>query len=151
MVHPCPCCHSFETESLRVVHQRGGPQRKTGFRPVAPPRKKRVTVLVVLLVLTVTAIGMRLVLAAAAMPGTAATLGTGSSISGGLVFAAVIAWALMRADRYNRTEWMAAMRVWERSVQCRGCGYVFAPGVALELLTTSRAAQDPRSALLPHA
>jgi hypothetical protein len=108
-------------------------------------------VLAVLLVLTVIAIGMRLVLAAAAMPGTAATLGTGSSISGGLVFVAVIAWALMRADRYNRTQWLAAMRVWERSVQCRGCGYVFAPGVPLELLTTSRAAQEPRSALLPHA
>jgi hypothetical protein len=127
MVHPCPCCHSFETESLRSVYQRGAPQRKTGFRSVAPPRKKRVMVLVILLVLTVTAIGMRLVLSAAAMPGTAATLGAGSSISGGL------------------------MRVWERSVQCRGCGYVFAPGVPLELLTTSRAAQEPRSALLPHA
>ena len=145
MVHPCPCCHSFETESLRSVYQRGRPQRKTGFRSVAPPRKKRV------LVLTVTAIGMRLVLSAAAMPGTAATLGAGSSITGGLVFVVAIAWALMRADRYNRREWLAAMRVWERSVQCRGCGYVFAPGVPLELLTASRAAQEARSALLPHA
>ena len=151
MVHPCPCCHSFETESLRSVYQGGRPQHKTGFRSVAPPRKKRVLVLVLLLVLTVTAIGMRLVLSAAAMPGTAATLGAGSSITGGLVFVVAIAWALMRADRYNRREWLAAMRVWERSVQCRGCGYVFAPGVPLELLTASRAAQEARSALLPHA
>lgn len=150
MLQFCPCCHSFETESLRSLYQRGGPRRFAGSTALPPPRKRRVAVLVLLLVLTVSAIGMRLVLAASALPGTAGRLGAGSSITGGLIFVVIIAWALMRVDRYNRTEWLAAMREWERSFQCRACGYVFAPGLPLEM-STSRAAQENRSALLPHA
>lgn len=150
MLQFCPCCHSFETESVRSAYQRVGSRRDARSASIAPPRKRRVAVLIVLLILVVSAIGMRLVLAAAALPGTAATLGAGSSITGGLIFVVIIAWALMRADRYNRTEWLAAMRQWERSMQCRACGFVFAPGLPLEM-PMSRAAQENRSALLPHA
>lgn len=151
MEHFCPCCHGYDTESLPSVYRRGSGRRDAASASIGPPRKRRVVVLVVMLVLAVSAIVMRVVLLAAALPGTAATLGGGPGITGGLIFVVVIAWGLMRADRYNRTEWLAAMRRWERSFQCRNCGFVFAPGASLELLSTFRAAEENRSALLPHA
>lgn len=83
MEHFCPCCHGFDIESLPSAYRRGLGRRDAGSASIAPPRKRRVVVLAVMLVLAVSAIVMRVVLIAAALPGTAATLGAGPGLTGG--------------------------------------------------------------------
>ena len=150
MLRPCPCCHSFETESVRSAFERGVHRSRGAPASLAPPKKRRVVVLMALMVLTVFAIAMRLTLAAAASPAAPERLGAGSSITGGLVFLLVIAWGLMRAGRYNRTVWRAAMQEWESKFYCRACRYVFAPGEPWQV-ATPRAANEPRTTVLPRA
>lgn len=113
-----------------------------------PPRQRRVIVLMALMVLTVAAIAMRMALAAADASGGPARLGATSSISGGLVFLVVIAWGLMRAGRYNRTVWPAAMREWEAKFFCRACRYVFVPSEPWPL-ATPRTAEEVRVTVPP--
>jgi hypothetical protein len=61
----------------------------------------------------------------------------------------VIVWGLMRAGRYNRKVWPAAMRAWEDKFYCRDCRYVFAPGEPWPVVRPG-AAQESRIAVLPH-
>lgn len=150
MLRPCPCCHSFETESVRSAYQRGVHRVRGAAADLAPPKKRRVVVLLALLALTLFALAMRVALAAAAAPDGPGRLGAGSGITGGLIFLLVIAFGLMRAGRYNRTVWPAAMREWESKFYCRACRYVFAPGEPWPV-ATPRAAQEETTAVLPRA
>ena len=149
MLRPCPCCHSFETESLRSAYERDVHRARGAPAALVPPKKRRVVVLMALMVLTIFAIAMRIELAAVGTPQGPERLGAGSSITGGLVFLLVIVWGLMRAGRYNRKVWPAAMRTWEDKFYCRDCRYVFAPGEPW-LVATPHAAHEPRTAVLPH-
>ena len=149
MLRPCPCCHSFETESLRSAYERGVHRSRGAPAALRPPKKRRVVVLMALMMLTILAIAMRIGVAAAAAPDGPERFGAGSGITGGLVFLLVIVWGLVRAGRYNRKVWPAAMREWEEKFYCRACRYVFASGEPWRV-ATPRAAQEPRTAVLPH-
>lgn len=148
MLRPCPCCHSFETESLRSAYERRAYRTQIEKEKVAPPKKRRVVVLMALMVVTASAVAARAALAVMAAPDGPERLGAGSSVTGGLVFLVVIAWGLMRASRYNRDVWPAAMREWETKQRCRACRYIFAPSEpwpwAIEM-------EEPRSFVLPRA
>jgi len=148
MLCACPCCHSFETEPVRSAYERGVHRLPSAPASLRPPKKRRVVVLMALMAVCVFAIAMRVALAAAAPSEGPGRLGAGSGIAGGLVFLVVIAWGLMRAGRYNRRVWPAAMREWETRFYCRACRYVFAPGEPWHM-TRPRIAEEPRTAVLP--
>lgn len=148
MLHACPCCRSFETESVRSAYERGVHRARGAPASLVPPRKRRVVVLMALMVLIIFAISMRIALAAVADPNAPGRWGAGSSITGGLIFLAAIAWGLMRASRYNRTVWAEAMREWESQFYCRACRYVFAPGETWRIATL-RGVKEPQNAVLP--
>lgn len=150
MLRPCPCCHSFETETVRSAYERGDHRLPGARADLLPPKKRRVIVLMALMALFAFALAMRIALAAAAPPNGAGGLGAGSSITGGLVFLVVIAWGLMRAGRYNRTVWRTAMREWESKFYCRACRYVFALGEPWQA-ARARGAEQVRTAVLPRA
>jgi hypothetical protein len=68
MLRPCPCCHSFETESLRCAYERGLHRSRGVPATLQPPKKRRVVVLMALMVLTILAIAMRFSVAAIGAP-----------------------------------------------------------------------------------
>lgn len=157
----CPCCHSFDNETLRAAWHRG--MHRTGAfnssnggnstaASIAPPRKRRTIVLLVMLVMVITALAMRIALAAAGSPHGPERLGLASSVAGGLILLVAILWGLIRAERYNRTEWRAAMSEWEASFRCRACGFIFAPERSGNMpLQITRACAMEENSILPQA
>lgn len=136
MSEPCPCCQSFDNENLPAAWHRGmhrtsafksGKGAHSAASSITPPRKRRTVVLLVMLVMVITALAMRIALAAAGSPHGPERLGLASGVAGGLILLVAILWGLVRAERYNRTEWRAAMSEWEASFRCRACGFIVAP------------------------
>jgi len=123
--YPCPKCHDPNTRSLPMVFQRGiGYVQLNGMSiKYAPPKRRGMGWWIAgLLLLTPVPFVLADMLR---LPNSLGAIVQFIFVI--LIWAAIMAWGLRSAIRYNKTEWPELARRWNASFLCMACGTIFQP------------------------